>query len=354
MALFSFLSHFVARKATDEEGRAPLLEDAEEAPSGSPGIANKRYLTPQPPANKADPSKLSEAKPRPPTPTIPPLVLVPTSPSVSSLDLGVPLHPAPKTVSSPRITVAEGVWVGPSALKSKMTPSDEHGAEVKMVDHHPGVTGDGEVGTRAQDGVVGGLMVNAKKAFQSLNPSKAGDPETSRRNHLPGRANRDGSTELGSFMERLRLGDKDGKEDRSHEGYITLGSDDGEDDDVYHSTPSATKDGLNKGLRPQNYKEALGLEYKKANALPVNEDDEEERAKREFRQMYYKKKALAHRQKQLAHAGEDVGSDSHSRATGSKGKPLAQQENVDEYVDADNEWKPYVPEKDDDEWEFAY
>lgn len=48
-----------------------------------------------------------------------------------------------------------------------MTPSDEHVVEVKKVGHHLEVIGGGEVATTAKDGVVGGLMMNTKKAFQS-------------------------------------------------------------------------------------------------------------------------------------------------------------------------------------------
>ncbi|KAL5354522.1 hypothetical protein ACLOAV_000611 [Pseudogymnoascus australis] len=96
-----------------------------------------------------------------------PVVFVLTSPLVSSLDLGVPLYPAPKTVSLPPVSVAEGVWVGPSARESKMTPSNEHGVEVERVGLHFGDTGGGEVGTRAKDGVAGGLMTDVRKAFQS-------------------------------------------------------------------------------------------------------------------------------------------------------------------------------------------
>lgn len=47
-----------------------------------------------------------------------------------------------------------------------MTPSDENGVEVRKAGLHPEVMGDGEVATRGRDGVVGGLMMNAKKAFQ--------------------------------------------------------------------------------------------------------------------------------------------------------------------------------------------
>lgn len=95
------------------------------------------------------------------------MIFVLTSPSVLSLDLGVPLYPAPKTVSLPSVSVAEGVWVGPSARESKMTPSDEHGVEGEKVGLHLEDTGGGEVGTRAKDGVAGGLMTDAKRAFQS-------------------------------------------------------------------------------------------------------------------------------------------------------------------------------------------
>lgn len=47
-----------------------------------------------------------------------------------------------------------------------MTPSDETGVEVKKAGLDVEVMGGGEVGTRGRDGVVGGLMMNAKKAFQ--------------------------------------------------------------------------------------------------------------------------------------------------------------------------------------------
>lgn len=191
-----------------------------------------------------------------------------------------------------------------------------------------------------------------------MNSHKATDPDAYRRHEYPelpkgGDSNK--SIDLDSFLERLRLGDKGGKEVRSREGYITLGSDDGEDDDTRRSVPSAPEDDLTKasGL---DYKKALDIEYKKARALPADgagDDEEEERAKRAFREMYYKKKALAHRQK-VGLGGEDGGADIPFGATDGKKKPLAQQENADEYVDAEDEWKPYVPEKDDDEWEFEY
>ncbi|KFY22661.1 hypothetical protein V493_06431 [Pseudogymnoascus sp. VKM F-4281 (FW-2241)] len=356
MAPFSFLSRFGAHKASDPKGSASLLEDAEEASSGPRGIANKRHLSPRPPPTKADSGKLPEAKPTPPTPAILPLLLVLTSPSVSSLDLGVPLHPTPKTVSSPQISVAEGVLAGPSAPESKMTLPDKNGVEVKKIGLHLEAIGGGEVPTRSKDGVVGGLMMNAKKAFQSRNSGKASDLEEYRRHQFPDllkRGDTNKSTDLESFLERLRLGDKGGKEVRSHEEYITVGSDDGEDEDTRHLTPSAPDDDLTKARDQEDYKSALGLEYKKARVLPVDDGDEEERAKRAFREMYYKKKALAHRQK-AGLVGTDGGDDTHVGTTNGKEKPLSLQENAKEYVDVDDEWKPYVPEKDDDEWEFLY
>lgn len=79
----------------------------------------------------------------------------------------MPLHSAPKTVSSLPMSVAEGVWVEPSARESKMTLFDENRVEVKKAGPHLEAIGGGEVATRAKDGVVGGLMMDAKKAFQS-------------------------------------------------------------------------------------------------------------------------------------------------------------------------------------------
>lgn len=167
-------------------------------------------------------------------------------------------------------------------------------------------------------------------------------------------ANMNKGTDLDSFLERLRLGDKDGKEVRSHEGYITLGSDDGKDEDVRPIPPSAPKVDLKKAHGQDNYENALDIENKKARALPVDNDDEEERAKRAFRYAYYKKKALAHRQKETGLASEDGCDNTKSGPINTKDLPLAQQENTDECVDLDVEWKPYVPEKDNDEWEFEY
>ena len=193
-----------------------------------------------------------------------------------------------------------------------------------------------------------------QQLIKPVNSRKASDPDAYRRHEypeLPKRRDTNKSADLDSFLERLRLGYKDGKEARSHEGYITLESDDGEDED---DPPSAPEDDLTKALGQEDYKKALDLEYKKARALPADDkDDDEERAKREFREMYYKKKALAHRQKGGL-VGEDGCANIPVGATNSKKKPLAQQENADEYVDVDEEWKPYVPEKDDDEWEFEY
>ncbi|KFZ16674.1 hypothetical protein V501_02100 [Pseudogymnoascus sp. VKM F-4519 (FW-2642)] len=356
MAPFSFLSRFGARKASDPEGHASLLKDAQKASSGPGGIANKQQSKPLPPPTKADPDKLSDEKPRPATPTILPLLFVLTSSSVSSLDLGLPLCPAPKTVSSPRISVAEGVWVGHSARESKMTPSDENGVEVEKAGLHLEVMGDEEVAARGRDGVVGGLMMNAKKAFQDVNLRKASDPNLRRRYEnvdLPKRGESNKSTDLDSFLERLRLGDKPGKDTRSHEAYTALGSDDGEDDDGRHLAPSDPEDELTTALDREDYKIALDVEYKKARAMLVDNDDEEQRAKMAFREAYYKKKALAHRKK-AALAGEDGRANVPFGATNSKTKPLSQQENAAEYVDVDDDWKPYVPEKDDDEWEFQY
>lgn len=161
--------------------------------------------------------------------------------------------------------------------------------------------------------------------------------------------------DLGSFLERLRLGDKDDKEVRPHEGYITLGSDDGEDEDVRPIPPSAPEVDLKKAHGQDNYKNALDIEHKNARGLPVDNDDKEERAKRAFRQAYYKKKVLAHRQKETGRVGED-GCDNITKPgpINSKDLPLAQQENTDDHVELDDEWKPYVLEKDDDEWEFEY
>ncbi|OBT87608.1 hypothetical protein VE02_04122 [Pseudogymnoascus sp. 03VT05] len=237
-----------------------------------------------------------------------------------------------------------------------MTPSDEKGVEVKKVGLHLEVMGSGEVATGGRDGVVGGLMMNAKKAFRDVNLRKASDPELNRRyeySDLLKRGESNKSTDLDSFLERLRLGDKGGKDSRSHESYTALGSDDGEDDDDRDLGPSAPEDDLTTALDREDYKKALDIEYKKARALLVDNDDEEERAKKAFREAYYKKKALARRQK-AALAGEDGCANIPFGATNSKTKPLSQQENAIEYVDVDDEWKPYVPEKDDDEWEFEY
>ncbi|KFY37381.1 hypothetical protein V495_07214 [Pseudogymnoascus sp. VKM F-4514 (FW-929)] len=363
MAPFSFLSRFGAHRASDSESDASLPKNTEEASSGPRGVTNKRRLTPKPPPTKADSDKLSEAKPTPATPTILPLVLVLTSPSISALDLGVPLHPAPKPFSLPTVSVAEGVWAEPSARESRMTPSDEDGVEVKMTGLDPEVVGGGEENTRPRDGVVGELMMDAKKAFQSLNPRKVSvsDPEAHRRHHYPclpkspkrGDANK--STDLDSFLERLRLGDRDGKEVRSHEGYMALESDNCENEDACHLPPSTTENDPAKNSGQDDYKKALDIEYKKARALLADDrDDEEERATRAFREMYYKKKALTHQQK-AGYVGEGGSDDDITfGATNSKKNPLAQQENADVYEDAEDEWKPYVPEKDDDEWEFEY
>jgi hypothetical protein len=62
--------------------------------------------------------------------------------------------------------VAEGVWVGHPARESKMTPSDENSVEVEKAGLHLEVMGDEEVAARGRDGVVGGLIMDAKKAFQ--------------------------------------------------------------------------------------------------------------------------------------------------------------------------------------------
>jgi hypothetical protein len=189
-----------------------------------------------------------------------------------------------------------------------------------------------------------------------VNLRKASDPELHRCYEdldLPKRGGSDKSTDLESFLERLRLGDKGGKNNRSHDAYTALGSDDGEDEDDRHSALSAPEDDLTTALDREDYKKALDIEYKKARALLVDNDDEEERAKKAFREAYYKKKALARRQKADL-AGEDGCANTLFGATSSKTKPLSQQENANEYVDVDDEWKPYVPEKDDDEWEFEY
>lgn len=190
-----------------------------------------------------------------------------------------------------------------------------------------------------------------------MNPRKISDTEAYRRHQyplLPKRGDISKSTDLDSFLERLRLGDRDGKEARSREGYITLGSNHGEDEDARHFAPYSPEDDLPKAPDRDDYKKTLDLEYKKTRALPADdEDDEEERAKRAFREMYYKKKALAHGQK-AGLIGEGSCNNTPLGATNSKKEPLSQQENADEYVDVDDEWKPYVPEKDDDEWEFEY
>ncbi|OBT53151.1 hypothetical protein VE04_06000 [Pseudogymnoascus sp. 24MN13] len=331
------LSRFGARKASDPEGHASLLKDAQKASSGPGGIANKQQSNPLPPLSKAESDKLSDAKPRPATPTILPLLFVLTSSSVSSLDLGLPLCPAPKTVSSPRISVAEGVWVGHPARESKMTPSDENGVEAKEAGLHLEVMGPGEVATGGRDGMVGELMMNAKKAFQDAIPICAAyenvDP--------PKRGESNKSTDLDSFLERLRLGDKPGKDARSHEAYTALGSDDGEDDNDGHLVPSDPEDELTTALDREDYKIALDVEYKKARAMLVDDDDEEQRAE----DRHFARHALA---------GEDGRANVPFGATNSKTKPLSQQENAAEYVDVDDDWKPYVPEKDDDEWEFQY
>lgn len=189
-----------------------------------------------------------------------------------------------------------------------------------------------------------------------MNLRKASDPELHRRHENPdlpksGESNK--STDLDSFLERLRLGDKGGKDSRSHDAYTALGSDDGEDEDDRHLALSAPEDDLTTALDREDYKKALDIEYKKARALLVDNDDEEERAKKAFREAYYKKKALARRQR-AGLASEDGCANIPFGATNSKTKPLSQQENANEYVDLDDEWKPYALEKDDDEWEFEY
>lgn len=199
-----------------------------------------------------------------------------------------------------------------------------------------------------------------------MNPRKASvsDPEAHRRHHYPclpkspKRSDANKSTDLDSFLERLRLSDKDGKDARSHEGYIALESDNCEDEAARHLNPSTPESDPTEAPRQDDYKKALDIEYKKARALPADdkddEDDEEERAMKAFREMYYKKKALTHQQK-AGYVGEGGPDDDITfGATNSKKNPLAQQENADDYEDVDDEWKPYVPEKDDDEWEFEY
>lgn len=202
--------------------------------------------------------------------------------------------------------------------------------------------------------------------IEPVNPRKASvsDPEAHRRHHYPclpkspKRSDANKSTDLDSFLERLRLSDKDGKDARSHEGYIALESDNCEDEAARHLNPSTPESDPTEAPRQDDYKKALDIEYKKARALSADdkddEDDEEERAMKAFREMYYKKKALTHQQK-AGYVGEGGPDDDITfGATNSKKNPLAQQENADDYEDVDDEWKPYVPEKDDNEWEFEY
>jgi hypothetical protein len=183
--------------------------------------------------------------------------------------------------------------------------------------------------------------------IEPVNPRRV-DPDTYRRYSYPRLVNRK-NTDLDAFMESLRHGDRENKEVRSNEGYITLGSDDGEEEGAPSANPFTPevkdKDDLT---------QALELEYKKARALPkiAYEDDEEERAKKAFREMYYKKKALA-QQQIIGEKGEGSRAKNPFEAD-NKTKPLAQQENAEVYLDEDDEWRPYVPEKDDDEWEFEY
>lgn len=48
-----------------------------------------------------------------------------------------------------------------------MTPSDEKSVEVKKANFGPGEMERGEVARKAKDGVVGELMNDARKAFQT-------------------------------------------------------------------------------------------------------------------------------------------------------------------------------------------